>query len=78
MIQEALTNTLKHAGGTTATVRLDYGPAALEVEVRDDGSRRAGEQVSCAAQLHIAEVARMQQRRQDGDTLDECCRLKPP
>jgi signal transduction histidine kinase len=42
VIQEALTNALRHSGGSTATVRLDYGPTVLEVEVRDDGKRRAG------------------------------------
>ena len=37
IIQEALTNVIKHADGATATVRLDYGADALEVEVVDDG-----------------------------------------
>jgi signal transduction histidine kinase len=38
VIQEALTNALKHSDGRTATVRVDYTDAALEIEVRDDGS----------------------------------------
>jgi signal transduction histidine kinase len=38
VIQEALTNTFKHAGpGARATVRIDYGPDRLTVEVADDG-----------------------------------------
>ena len=37
VIQEALTNALKHSGGTAATVRVSYGPSTLEVEVADDG-----------------------------------------
>jgi signal transduction histidine kinase len=37
IVQEALTNALKHAGGARATVVLDYGPDVLNVEVRDDG-----------------------------------------
>jgi signal transduction histidine kinase len=41
VIQEALTNALKHSGGTTATVRLGYRPTVLEIEVRDDGDGRA-------------------------------------
>ena len=41
VIQEALTNTRKHSGGATATVRVRYGPDALEVEVLDDGTGRA-------------------------------------
>jgi len=41
VIQEALTNARKHSGGATATVRVLYGPASLEVEVLDDGPHRA-------------------------------------
>jgi signal transduction histidine kinase len=37
VIQEALTNALKHSGGTAATVRVAYAPSTLEIEVRDDG-----------------------------------------
>lgn len=38
VIQEALTNALKHSGGTVATVRVAYGPTMLEIEVLDDGN----------------------------------------
>jgi signal transduction histidine kinase len=44
VIQEALTNALKHSGGTRATVRLDYQPAALEIDVIDDGEDGATHQ----------------------------------
>jgi len=37
IVQEALTNVLKHSGGTTASVRLAYRADALEIEVADDG-----------------------------------------
>ncbi len=37
IVQEALTNTLKHAGPARAQVVLRYLPDALEVEVLDDG-----------------------------------------
>jgi signal transduction histidine kinase len=37
VIQEALTNTLKHAHATHADVRLSYGDEELDVLVRDDG-----------------------------------------
>ena len=37
IVQEALTNTLKHAGPTRATVTLAYEPEALRVDVRDLG-----------------------------------------
>jgi len=37
IVQEALTNTLKHAGPARAHVTLRYGPRALEVKVTYDG-----------------------------------------
>ena len=37
IVQEALTNTLRHARATRAEVTLRYGPDELEVDVRDDG-----------------------------------------
>jgi signal transduction histidine kinase len=37
VVQEALTNALKHAGEARATVRLRYRPDSLELEVLDDG-----------------------------------------
>jgi signal transduction histidine kinase len=38
IIQEALTNSARHSGGTTATVRLGFGDGGLRVEVDDDGT----------------------------------------
>ena len=40
IVQEALTNSARHSGGTKATVRIDYGEDALMVDVRDDGVPR--------------------------------------
>ncbi len=37
IVQEALTNTLKHAGASKAEVSLHYRPAAVELEIVDDG-----------------------------------------
>ena len=37
VVQEALTNTLKHARGARARVRLDFQPQALTLEVTDRG-----------------------------------------
>jgi signal transduction histidine kinase len=37
IVQEALTNALKHAGETTARVRVHYGDDTLELEIVDDG-----------------------------------------
>jgi signal transduction histidine kinase len=41
IVQEALTNVLKHAGGAHTTIRLRYGVDALGIEVVDDGGTGA-------------------------------------
>ncbi|MCV2488104.1 sensor histidine kinase [Geodermatophilus sp. YIM 151500] len=41
MVQEALTNVMRHARATRATVRVHVGRSAVEVTVEDDGSGRA-------------------------------------
>ena len=46
MVQEALTNTLKHAPGARAEVRLCYQPGEVELEVTDDGRQEPGTAVS--------------------------------
>jgi signal transduction histidine kinase len=38
IVQEGLTNTLKHAGQVPTTVTLDYRPEALTIEIRDTGN----------------------------------------
>lgn len=40
ILQEALTNTVKHANASSASVRLRFSPTAVEVEVEDDGRGR--------------------------------------
>ncbi|WP_318783239.1 sensor histidine kinase [Plantactinospora soyae] len=37
VVQEALTNVLRHAGAATATVRISYLPAEVTIEVTDTG-----------------------------------------
>ena len=37
IVQEAVTNALRHSGARTLSVRLGYQPGALEVTVEDDG-----------------------------------------
>ncbi|WP_343239476.1 histidine kinase [Streptomyces sp. SID7909] len=39
VVQEALTNTVKHASGASAAVSVAYGPRRLRVEVTDTGGR---------------------------------------
>jgi signal transduction histidine kinase len=42
IVQEALTNVVRHAGPASATVRVVYGPDALTVQVDDDGAGTPG------------------------------------
>jgi signal transduction histidine kinase len=41
IVQEALTNALKHAGEARAAVRVQYGADALELEIADNGTSSA-------------------------------------
>jgi signal transduction histidine kinase len=42
IVQEALTNAIKHAGAATARVHVEFDPAAVVVSIRDDGSGSSG------------------------------------
>jgi signal transduction histidine kinase len=41
ILQESITNVIRHAGPTRVTVALDYGTDDLEVRVTDEGGRDA-------------------------------------
>src|SRR5580704_17384372 len=41
ILQEALTNSARHSGGTNAAIRIAYGEGALMIEVDDDGGVRS-------------------------------------
>jgi signal transduction histidine kinase len=43
IVQEALTNVVKHAGRASARVRLGYAPSSIAIEVTDDGRGAAAE-----------------------------------
>ena len=43
IVQEALTNTLKHAGRASASVGVSYRPGEVELSIRDDGAAGPGE-----------------------------------
>ena len=52
IIQEALTNTLRHAGPATAAVTVDYGASAIRVEVTDTGRGLPGHAVPAGTAGH--------------------------
>jgi signal transduction histidine kinase len=43
IVQEALTNTVRHSAGRSASVRLRYGDGDLVIEVDDDGAGAGGD-----------------------------------
>jgi signal transduction histidine kinase len=58
IVQESLTNVVRHAGSATATVRVSYQPDAVVLEVADTGRGRA----AGAARLAGHGIAGMQER----------------
>jgi len=48
IVQEALTNSLKHAGRSQARVLVHYAPDALELEISDNGHGAAPNAVAAA------------------------------
>jgi len=53
IVQEALSNAMRHAPGSTVQVKLYYGESALVIEVRNDG---------CAGDSQAGQAAPQQQR----------------
>jgi signal transduction histidine kinase len=84
IVQEALTNTLKHARATHAAVRVEYGDRIIRVEVLDDGV--AGVTSSGSGMGLVGMRERVQAlggdivagRRTDGPGFRVCARLPVP
>jgi signal transduction histidine kinase len=69
IVQESLTNTLRHAHATRADVTIRYAPLALQVEIVDDGTARApGAAVTSGTRHGI--VGMRERARLLGGTLD--------
>ncbi|MEV6899057.1 histidine kinase [Amycolatopsis sp. NPDC051372] len=60
-VQECLTNVHKHAPGATATIRIQGGSGALNIEVRNERAERAGEHLPSGGHglTGLAERARL-------------------
>ncbi|MFI6815995.1 sensor histidine kinase [Nonomuraea sp. NPDC050328] len=59
VIQESLTNVVKHAREATATVRIDYRPACLDVLITDSGKAAEGTAGHGHGLLGMAERAKI-------------------
>ena len=68
IVQEALTNVLKHAGGAKATVVVRYANDSVTVEVDDEGARRARDDAA------VSGAARPRRHAGAGDDV----RRRPP
>jgi signal transduction histidine kinase/nucleoside-diphosphate-sugar epimerase len=62
IVQEALTNSVRHSGGTNATIRIAYRKDALGIEVDDDGARRPPGRPAGQAQGTGSGIAGMTER----------------
>jgi signal transduction histidine kinase/YHS domain-containing protein len=72
MIQEGLSNVRRHAGATTAAVRVRFQPDALQVEVADDGHGILTSQTpdELAAQGHWGLLGLRERAARLGGTVD--------
>ncbi|GAA2486074.1 sensor histidine kinase [Winogradskya humida] len=68
IVQESLTNTLRHSHATRARVTVTCSPAEVSVEIRDDGPARPAGRVSGSGQRGI--VGMQERARLLGGTLD--------
>ncbi|MFJ8510911.1 sensor histidine kinase [Streptomyces avermitilis] len=53
VVQEALTNTIKHARGAEASVAIGYTDDCLEIEVRDTGGAKDSPPVESNGRGHM-------------------------
>jgi signal transduction histidine kinase len=68
IVQESLTNTLRHSQATRAHVTVRCAPGSVRVEIRDDGPARAGGRVDGSGRRGI--VGMRERARLLGGTLD--------
>ena len=68
IVQESLTNTLRHSQATRARVTLRHGPGSVRLEISDDGPARATGRVAGSGRRGI--VGMRERARLLGGTLD--------
>jgi signal transduction histidine kinase len=51
--QEALTNIVKHSGATLATIRLEYSPGSVALEIKDNGTGLVAERIASPREQHF-------------------------
>lgn len=68
--QEAIHNVNKHAGAKNVTIRLEYGPAEVALEVRDDGCGFAAGDRPASPQGHFGLTGMRERAAAIGGTLE--------
>jgi len=68
--QEAIHNVKKHAGASELWVQLEYRPATITLEVRDDGRGGAAEKKAGSAQGHFGLTGMRERAEAIGGTLE--------
>ena len=66
IVQEAVTNVIRHAGGAAASVTVHYGDDALELRVTDEGGRAGRRQRRPRARRHARAGRRLQRHARGG------------
>jgi signal transduction histidine kinase len=77
IVQEALTNTLRHAGAGEAVVRVEYGADGLDVSVRDDGRPAHGDRFRAAHEAPVSGGNGLHGMRQRAAALGGRCEAGP-
>jgi hypothetical protein len=67
---EAIHNVKKHSGAKEMSVRLEYGPAMIDLEIRDDGRGGAPETEEASAPGHFGMTGMRERAASIGGTLE--------
>lgn len=70
ILQEALTNVVKHAGATSVSVRLTFAPDAVSLEIKDDGSGLITDRVAAGGDHGFGLLGMRERAKRLGGRLD--------
>ncbi len=68
--QEALTNAVKHSAATTVSVRLTFAPAAVSLEIHDNGAGLVTDRLADRSKQHFGLLGMAERAKRIGGRLD--------
>lgn len=68
--QEALTNVVKHSGATAVSIQLTYGPDAVAMEIKDNGSGLVAERIAARGDQHYGLLGMKERAKRIGGRLE--------